>query len=207
MQNRVNPFGEIIETKARGLWMGNRGHIHNLNCEIVRSYKLKAWITCKLEFKGRKREIMAPNLYTELFFLDEATAFAAGHRPCFECRREDYNKFKTAWLKGNPGYKFTAKTSIQDIDKILHDERMNKDGFKRTHEENNSDLPDGTFITIDNNAFLIFNKRMYLWSPSGYKKYKSFTAGKSAVLTPESIVNAFRAGYVPQMSIGESMLQ
>src|SRR6266487_4207217 len=112
MQNRVNPFGEIIETTARGLWMGNRGNIHNHDKRIVRAYKLKAWITCKLEFKGRKREIMAPNLYTELFFLDEATSFAAGHRPCFECRREDYNKFKTAWLRGNTQYKFSEKTHL-----------------------------------------------------------------------------------------------
>ena len=96
MQNRVNPFGEIIETKARGLWMGNRGHIHNDDRKIVRPFKLKAWIACKLEFKNRHREIMAHNLYTELFFLDEATAFAAGHRPCFECRRENAEKFKAA---------------------------------------------------------------------------------------------------------------
>ena len=101
MQNRVNPFGQIIETTARGLWMGTRGNIHNAERKIVRQFKLKAWITCRLEFKGRKRQMMMPNLYTELFFLDEATAFAAGHRPCCECRREDYNNFKAAWLKGN----------------------------------------------------------------------------------------------------------
>ncbi|MEP6684893.1 MAG: hypothetical protein ABJA35_16590 [Parafilimonas sp.] len=160
MQNRVNPFGEIIETKARGLWMGNRGHIHNLDRKIVRPFKLKAWITCKLEFKGRKREIMAPNLYTELFFLDEATAFAAGHRPCFECRRNDYNKFKTAWLKGNPEYKFSDKTSIRDIDEILHKERMNKDGSKKTHKENNSDLPDGTFIAVNNQPYVLFQQHI-----------------------------------------------
>lgn len=204
MQNRVNPFGEIIETTARGLWMGNRGLIHNLNREILLPFKLKAWITCKLEFKGRRRKIMAPGLYTELFFMDEATAFAAGHRPCFECRRVDYNKFKTAWLKGNPEYKFTDKTSIHYIDDILHDERMNKDGLKKTHTENNSNLPDGTFVLAGNEPYLIFNKKMHLWTPSGYTKEKLFTSsGKSNVLTPASVVNAFRAGYIPQMKIDE----
>ncbi|MEO8712901.1 MAG: hypothetical protein ABI405_12290 [Parafilimonas sp.] len=206
MQNRVNPFGEIIQTTARGLWMGNRGHIHNLNCEIVRQYKLKAWIICKLEFKERKRRIMAPNLYTELFFMDEATAFAAGHRPCFECRREDYSKFKTAWLKGNPQYKFTDKTSIRNIDEILHHERMNKDASKKTFQKNSKDLPNGTFISIDNNAYLVFNKHMYLWSAFGYKKYELFSVGKSNVLTPESVVNTFSAGYIPQMNIHETLL-
>ena len=92
MQNRVDPFGNIIATKARGEWMGNRGKIHNDNKEITHAFKLKAWLTCKLEFKNRRREVMGLKTYTELFFLDEATAFAAGHRPCFECRREDFNR-------------------------------------------------------------------------------------------------------------------
>jgi len=102
LQNRVDPFGNILKTSARGLWMGNRGILHNDRKELLRPFKLKAWITCKLQFNGRKREVMTPNRYTELFFMDEATSFAAGHRPCFECRREDYKKFKTLWLKGNP---------------------------------------------------------------------------------------------------------
>src|SRR3978361_1384995 len=115
LQNRVDPFGNIINTSARGALMGNRGLLHNDKQTLVRTFKLKAWITCKLEFKERKRTVMAPNQYTELFFLDEATSFAAGHRPCFECRREDYNRFKTNWLKGNPEYSFNGKTSIKEI--------------------------------------------------------------------------------------------
>lgn len=202
MQNRVNPFGEIINTPARGLWMGNRGHIHNLNREIILPFKLKAWLICKLEFNGRNREIMAPNHYTELFFMDEVTAFAAGHRPCFECRRDDYNKFKSAWLKGNPEYKFTDKTSMREIDEILHNERINKNRSKKTHEENNSNIPDGTFIVIKNQPYLVFKKHLYLWTPSGYTKEKPFAVvGKSTVLTPKSIVNVFRAGYVPQIKL------
>ncbi|MEO8821838.1 MAG: hypothetical protein ABI267_08810 [Ginsengibacter sp.] len=95
LQNRVDPFGNIIKTTARGSWMGNRGILHNDQQQVLRPFKLKAWITCKLEFNGRKRPVMAPHRYTGLFFLDEATSFAAGHRPCFECRRQDYHKFKT----------------------------------------------------------------------------------------------------------------
>jgi hypothetical protein len=202
MQNRVNPFGQIIETTERGLWMGNRGNIHNINREIVRPFKLKAWITCRLQFKGRRREIMAPNLYTELFFLDEATAFAAGHRPCCECRREDYNKFKAAWLKGNPEYKFTGKTSIREIDAILHQERNGENGSKKTYKENNNNLPNGIFIAAENQPYLLWNKHLYLWTPAGYTKSKSLSHnGNSIILTPKSIVQTFRAGYMPQVKL------
>ena len=120
LQNRVDPFGNIIKTKARGAWMDNRGILHNEEQQIIRPFKLKAWITCKLEFKGRKRQVMSPNRYTELFFLDEATSFAAGHRPCFECRRNDYHHFKSLWIKGNPEYHFNEKTSVKAMDDILH---------------------------------------------------------------------------------------
>ena len=109
LQNRVDPFGNLIKTPARGSWLGNRGIIHNHNQEVVRPFKLKAWITCTLEFRGRKRQVMAPDRYTELFFLDEATSFAAGHRPCFECRREDALRFKSYWLKGNPAIILTKR--------------------------------------------------------------------------------------------------
>ena len=204
MQNRVDTFGTIISTKARGSWMGNRGIIHNDKQEIVRSFKLNAWITCKLDFKGWKRAIMAPNRYTELFFLDEATAFAAGHRPCSECRRNDFNNFKTLWLKGNPGYQFTGKTSIQELDKVLNKERKNNDGSKKTYLENTHLLPDGTFISFENNAWLLFNHQMHLWSPFGYKECLPIPlVDKLTVLTPGSVVNTFRAGYLPQMNISQ----
>lgn len=203
MQNRVNPFGQIIETKDRGLWMGNRGNIHNLNHAIVRPFKLKAWLTCRLQFKGRHREVMAPGKYTELFFLDEATAFAAGHRPCSECRKEDFNRFKSLWIEANPEYKFTLKTSIQEIDNVLQQERIGKDGLQKTHQEKIKNLPDGTFISVDDKPYLIFNKHLYLWTSAGYKEKQSLpSANKSVtVLTPTSIVNTFRAGYVPQIKI------
>src|SRR5580765_1641770 len=119
MQNRVDPSGNIINTTARGSWLGNRGQLHDDTKFIQRPFKLKAWLTCVLQFKERRRTVMSPGLYTELFFLDEASAFSAGHRPCAECRREDYNRFKAAWIKGNPSFGFNTKTTIGDIDEIL----------------------------------------------------------------------------------------
>jgi hypothetical protein len=201
LQNRVDPFGNIIMTKARGAWMGNRGILHNDEQEVLRPYKLNAWITCKLEFKGRRREVMAPKRYTELFFLDEATSFAAGHRPCFECRRNDYNRFKTLWLKGNPQYNFDEKTTIKEIDDILHQERMDDNNTKVTYEENIDAIPNGTFVLIDNKPYLVFGKNIYLWTPFGYEKGMALpNAEKLTVLTPRSVVNTFRAGYLPQIA-------
>jgi hypothetical protein len=170
LQNRIDPFGNIIKTTARGAWMGNRGIIHNPEQQILRPFKLKAWLICELEFRGRKRQVMAPNRYTELFFMDEATAFAAGHRPCFECRRPDYNKFKSFWLKGNPGYGFDEKTSIQKIDDILHVERTIRDKSKVTYEESVNGIPNGAFVLSGGKPYLIFNGQMYLWSPFGCEK-------------------------------------
>jgi hypothetical protein len=201
LQNRVDPMGQIIKTSARGAWMGNRGQLHDKGKLILRPFKLKAWITCLLEFKGRRRQVMAPNRYTELFFLDEATAFSAGHRPCFECRRQDYNLFKTAWLKGNPQYRFDEKTSIQKIDDVIHKERISADRLKITHEDQAAKLPDGTFVLLNSDAYLLKDGLMYQWSPFGYEKGIALPdMDEFAVLTPISVVNAFRAGYVPQMA-------
>jgi hypothetical protein len=205
LQNRVDPFGNIIKTPARGAWTGNRGVLHDHHQTLLRPFRLKAWITCLLEFKGKKRQVMAPDRWTELFFLDEATSFAAGHRPCFECRRNDANQFKSSWLKGNPGYHFNEKTSIQEIDKILHQERIDRHQTKITYEERRDSIPDGTFIVLDNKPFLVFDQLIFLWSPSGYKEGIALPgADKLSVLTPRSVVNAFRAGYTPQMALPRS---
>lgn len=202
LQNRVDPFGNIITTKARGAWMGNRGILHNNEQQIIRPFKLRAWITCKLEFKDRKRTVMSPNRYTELFFLDEATSFAAGHRPCFECRRNDYQHFKALWIKGNPEYQFDEKTSITKIDDILHQERIDRNKTKVTYEENVEELPDGSFVVFDNKPYIILEQKMYLWSPFGYDKISVLSMpDRLTILTPRSIVNTFRAGYVPQIAL------
>jgi len=202
LQNRVDPEGNLIATSARGAWMGNRGQLHGTGKTILRPFKLKAWITCLLQFKGRYRQVMSPNWYTELFFLDEATSFAAGHRPCFECRRQDYDRFKSAWLKGNPDYGFTEKTSIREIDDILQRERIDADGNKVTFTALLNELPDGVFVRIDGKPFLISGGQLHEWTPFGYDKAIHIAAAQHlTVLTPQSVVNAFRAGYPPHMAL------
>ena len=200
LQNRVKPTGDIISTSARGMWIGNRGVIHSDEKQIIRPFKVKAWITCALHFRGRHREVMTPNRWTELFFLDEATAFSAGHRPCFQCRYADHQRFKGFWLQGNPEYGFNEHTPIIEIDKILHNERINKTE-KVTYSDDLKNLPDGTFVQLNNKACLVLYTSIYYWTPFGYEKAIPFPgSGKVTVLTPLSIVNTFRAGYKPQIA-------
>lgn len=205
LQNRVDPFGNLICTPARGAWMGNRGILHNDKQEITRPFRLKAWLICRLEFNGRHRAVMSPNRYTELFFLDEATAFSAGHRPCFECRRSDFNHFKSCWLRGNTEYGFDERTSMQKIDDILHKERINRYNLKVTYKTNRHDIPDGTFILWNGDPYAIQDGMMRLWTPSGYTSATPLPdTGPLTVLTPKSVVRAFSAGYQPQLGIGLS---
>lgn len=204
LQNRVNPLGDLIKTKARGAWLGNRGVIHNEYKEIIRPFKIKAWITCMLDFRGRHREIMQPDRWTELFFLDEATAFAAGHRPCFQCRYKDHMRFKEYWLKGNPQYGFDMQTPVTMIDDIIHKERIAKDKLKVTYKAGITSLPNGTFIMYDEKPYLILDKQLYAWNPPGYAAPVALPEVKDVtVLTPRSFVNMFSAGYIPQMAIAE----
>ena len=190
-QNRVTPTGEIIATPARGTFMGNRGVLHNAQGEIVRAYQGKRWITCLLEFKGRRRPIMKPGRYTELFFLDEATALAAGPRPCRECRRHDYDRFAALWRDVHGG---TGRA--EEMDRQLHVERMAKS--KPTYT-NLDDLPDGVFVQNENGeALLIWQRQLRLWTPSGYSTtFPLTTPGPFTLLTPPSTVQVIRAGYAP----------
>ncbi len=198
LQNRVDPWGNIIRTPARGAWIGNRGVLHNEQQQILRPFRLKAWITCVLEFKGRSRPIMAPNRWTELFFLDEATAFSAGHRPCFECRREDAVRFKRHWISGNPSYGFDQRTSINEIDKIIHAERISSSGEKVTYEAFLAALPMGSFVAHEGKPHQVRDGLLVPWSPLGYGPGIAVPKNaKAVVLTPASIVNAFRSGYQP----------
>jgi hypothetical protein len=200
LQNRVDPLGNFIKTTARGVWMGNRGVIHNEQKEITHPFKHKAWITCVLDFKGRHRMVMTPNRWTELFFLDEATAFAAGHRPCFECRREDAKKFKASWIEGNPGYNFTMSTSINRIDEIIHRERIDDQKKKVLHQRHSSSLPEGTFILLNQDPYVTINGQLVRWTPFGYEERCDIPTKTSLdVITPVSIVNAFLVGYKPQV--------
>jgi hypothetical protein len=200
LQNRVDPFGNIFRTPARGAWMGNRGVIHDEHKHIRKPFRTRAWITCVLQFKGRRRQVMTPRRWTELFFLDEATAFAAGHRPCFECRRQDALRFKTCWIKGNPVYGFDNNTPMDEIDRILHRERIDSNGRKLSYEALLQDLPDGAFIEMEGSAWLVTNDLVHEWTPFGYEKKIALSPQQPvSVLTPGSVVNAFRAGYLPQI--------
>jgi len=203
-QNKVDPWGKIQAVSSRGMFLGNRGVLHNENQKIIATHRIKGWVTCLLEFKGRKREIMTPNRYTELFFLDEATAFSAGHRPCAECRRKRFNEFKSAWFQGNESLLKNEKLSAPNMDKVIHEERIFKKE-KVTFKAKLSRLPTGTMIQIRSAAFLLWNHNLYHWSYSGYTEAKIAYSWNEEVivLTPKSYVKTFRNGFVPE--VHESM--
>lgn len=200
LQNRVDPFGRFIKTSARGLFMGNRGVIHR-DKEIKKAFKHKAWITCVLQFKGRKRTVMTNDCWTELFFLDEATSFAAGHRPCFECRKDDAKRFKACWIEGNPTHDFNSKTSVKFIDDVIHRERIDRDHKKITFQHLAFDLPEGTFVLMNDEPYVFVKGRLHRWTSFGYEESIALPDSLLTILTPQSIVNAFRAGYVPQIKL------
>src|SRR5438067_4076938 len=189
LQNRVDPWGTIFRSPARGTFMGNRGGaIHNDQREIVRPFKSRRWITCVLDFKGRKRSVMSPGLYTELFFLDEAVALAAGHRPCAECRRARFNAFKDAWSN--------TPCSADEIDAELHPARIGAHREKVTYETELNSLPNGCFVQIDRAAYLVWNDALVLWTPERYTTKDRRPDGLTVtVLTPQPIVECLRQGY------------
>src|SRR5215475_3601741 len=129
--------------------MGNRGCLHDSDKRIRRPFSVKRWIICVLEFKGRRRTVMTRGRYTELFFLDEATALAAGHRPCAECQRARYDLFRVHWAAANPALAKTARVSADDMDRVLHDERLGAGGTKRTYRDRLSRLPIGVMVADD----------------------------------------------------------
>jgi len=197
LQNRVDPFGNIFRTHARGTMMGNRGGaLHNRDREIVRSYKTRRWITCVLEFRGRYRKVMSEGRYTELFFLDEAVAFAAGHRPCAECRRESYNAFRDAWRRRG---KQESPPFADEMDLELHPARIDR-GQKVTYEAALSSLPDGSFIQVEGSAHLVWRDALALWTPAGYASKRARQGDLVVtVLTPKPIVECFKKGYAPEI--------
>ena len=196
LQNRVDPFGTIFRSPARGTFMGNRGGpLHNERREIVRPYLNRRWIACVLEFRGRRRVIMAPRRYTELFFLDEAVAFAAGHRPCAECRHARFKAFQAAWLGRE-----VASARADDIDAELHRARLDPQKKKRTYEAPLHSLPDGCFVEIDRAPWLVLGDALCLWTPERYAARQRRPSRLTVtVLTPQPIVECFRQGYRPEM--------
>jgi len=206
-QNRVTPFGTLIRTPARGTLMGNRGSLHDDQGQIRREFQGQRWIICLLEFKGRRRSLMKPGSYTELFFLDEATALAAGHRPCAECQRVRFKQFRDIWAKANPKMTSVARPAATAIDKVLHQERTaaGTKALRRCHSVYN--LPDGAFVTNDEQtAYLVLKNQLLRWSPAGYE-YSSVRSFQfpARLLTPPSVVRALAASYA--VSIHPSALQ
>lgn len=200
-QNRINPFGDPIADPARGSYMGNRGCLHDPHGNIVRHHVGRRWIYCLLAFRGWHREIMVPGRYTELFFLDEATALAAGHRPCFECQRERALEFARAWAAGNPGCFDGGRPTATELDRELHHGRLDGRHGKRTFTARAGDLPDGTFVVSagsDRGASLLWEGNLHEWSPSGYGPGTELPADAAlTVLTPAPTVRAlarFRPG-------------
>ncbi len=200
-QNRVDPFGQLHAVEARGGWMGNRGILHNERGHIVAQWRLKRWLICTLSFRGRSREVFTPRRYSELFFLDEATAFSAGHRPCAECRRKRFNEFCAAWHEANPKLLKARILRADDLDRQLHEERALRGGGKQFYESTLESLPSGTFVNRSGVAYLLWNGALYPWSFRGYQAPipKPMSSEVVEVLTPPSIVSAFRNGLVPQV--------
>lgn len=197
LQNRVTPTGEVIATAARGTLLGNRG-----GCFHDASRQLKAqhwhderWICCQLEFKGRRRPLMAPGLYTELFFLDEATALSAGHRPCFECRRKDATAFAELFASSVLGRQSRAKAA--EMDKILHAERQASAPARPIHTANAQQMPRGIFALLPSGPAVHLGDAIFAhWTPEGYEQQRH-VAGKVAVGTPPAIASVIAAGYTP----------
>jgi len=195
LQNRVTPFGELVALPGRGTMMGNRGGaLHDERRRIVRLWHSRRWIACVLEFRGRRREVMSPNRYTELFFLDEATALSAGNRPCAECRRDDYRRFQSFWKA-----RFGSPADADTMDLRLHADRL--DGKrKRSYRDDVANLPNGAYVALDGAAWLVRGRELLEWSDSGYARRRRRPAsGEIEVLTPRSIVAVLAAGYVPAL--------
>jgi hypothetical protein len=180
--------------------MGNRGGaLHNWKREIVRQYASRRWITCLLEFRGRRRSVMSPGQYTELFFLDEAVALAAGHRPCAECRRERFNAFRDAWMRSvDP--RAGISPLADEIDRELHRSRIDRRKEKIAHQAALNSLPDGCFVQIESLSYLVRGDTLLLWSPQGYLKRRHRPNDLTVtILTPEPVVRCIRQGYQPEI--------
>lgn len=208
LRNRVDPSGAIHATPERGEFFGNRGCIHNSHGEIVRKPPVRRWIICVTEFKGRRRKLLQPGRYTELFFLDEVTGLAAGHRPCFECRREAALAYAHCFAAGH-GQK---RPSADEMDFILDDERSwpAKDSRRQITLEEVANLPDGAMLRHDDTFHAVRAGKLLPWSFGGYgnpaENFDALGQGPVYLVTPRSSLRALSAGYDPQFhaSVRES---
>lgn len=192
--NRLAPDGSLHATAARGSMWGNRGALLGADGELARHSRGRGWVCCLLEFRGRRREQWRPGRLTELYVLDEATAFAAGHRPCGECRRADHLRFRTLWST-----LFPADLGVADLDRRLHAARLVAPGHHRTYEARADDLPDGTFVDHDGGFWLVRGDRVLEWDLGGYgtRRPRATLPRIVTVRTPEPTVAVLRAGFVP----------
>jgi hypothetical protein len=195
LQNRVTPFGELLAVPARGTFFGNRGGRFHTDAKTLtaRRWTSRQWICCVLDFKGRQRDVWG-RFYTELFFLDEPTALAAGHRPCFECRYEDAKTFAEKWRQA---CRLRTRPYAGAMDDTLHRERL-RGRAKRLHRRNIDALPDGAFVALDGAVFAVRGKALLRWTPQGYDARKKRPQGAAVdVLTPPAILAVLSAGYRP----------
>jgi hypothetical protein len=194
-QNRVTPLGDLIATPERGLVFGNRGCLHDARGGIRRRWAVRRWIACRLEFRGRRREVWHPGHYTGLFFLDEATAWAAGHRPCAECRHPDWRRFGDCWAAVvDPDRRADA------IDARLHAERLDPGtGAARTHLGPVAGLPDGVFLLDQGRPHVVRGDRLLRWTPAGYRDPRPRPGGRLPVITPPALVDVLRAGWSSEL--------
>jgi hypothetical protein len=197
LQNRVTPLGDLVADAARGLVYGNRGCLHDAAGRIRRRYAGKRWIACRLQFRGWHRHpLLQPGRFTELFFLDEATAFAAGHRPCALCRREDYDRFSAMWQELHSG-----QVGADAMDAQLHAERVAPGTRAQLHHASAlRDLPDGSFVLREGVPWLVLGSHLLRWTPAGYVDPRARTDdGQVVLITPPSLVGVIRAGWQPDV--------
>ncbi|MEO8629537.1 MAG: hypothetical protein ABI612_15765 [Betaproteobacteria bacterium] len=195
LPNGVDPTGQLQPTCPSATFMGNRGILHGDDGVIAKPWQHRAWVTCVLDFHGRNRNpLMRPHRYSELFFLDEATAFAAGHRPCGECRRADYVRFKAAWLT-------VTGVDWKDVDKRLHAERATALKQKRTYRAEVRELPSGVMFLVGGGPRLKWRDAVLRWSPTGYSLANDAIDAATLVdvLTPASVVEVIASGFAVQV--------
>jgi hypothetical protein len=195
LRNRVTPFSELVADPARGLVYGNRGCLHDEAGRIRRRYAGRRWIACRLQFRGWHRgPLMQPGRFTELFFLDEATAFAAGHRPCALCRGEDYKRFTAIWRELHPDQR-----GADAIDAQLHGERIEPGTRKQLrHDARFDELPDGAFVLRDGAPWLVRGLELLRWTAAGYAaRAPRPDTQRALVLTPPSLLRVLRTGWQP----------
>lgn len=197
LQNRVTPFGDIVAIQQRGLFTGNRGIIHDAKTKTLlrKRWSNQAWIVCTCSYKNRRRDVMATRSWTELFFLDEAVALAAGHRPCFACRRESADAFRAAWNSA----KGTRDVRAPEIDQTLHRERL-QNGRKRIHplKMRLDELPEGAVVARGDDAYTIARGLAFRWTVGTYEPPRKLEK-VDGLLTPPSTLQAMSAGYLPTL--------